>query len=584
MKRLASHINRVALISAVIAIVGVINVTRTGTGAAQQPEATNTQVTLTYLIVDTGQVKCYNASSEIACPAAGAAFYGQDTQFTGHAPSYTNNNDGTVTDNVTGLMWQRSADLNSDGNISATDKLTWSAAITYCNNLSLAGYIDWRLPDIKTLYSLIKFNGSDPSGFNGTDTSSLTPFIDTAYFAFAYGDSSAGERIIDAQYASSTHYVTTTMNGDETAFGVNFADGRIKGYGLVMPGGATKSFFVQCVRGNTSYGVNAFADNGDGTVTDSATGLMWSQADSGTGMDWQSALAWVQTKNAQNFLGHNDWRLPDAKEMQSILDYTRSPATSNSAAIDPIFTATSFTNEGGQTDWPWYWASTTHASSNGIGASGVYIAFGRASGWQKVPQTATCYTLLDVHGAGAQRSDPKISANRSTIGTACNGATAYGLGPQGDLQRGANYVRLVRNATQPAPILTGTYTASSATPRVRDHITYTLVVTNSGAAAANGVNVTATIPGGTQFITATGYSSIVTGDRMRAAATLPGYVTWAGSLSAGQAHTLSMQVQVVTTGALTSMATFGADAGTVVALPAAVTAESIRVFVPIIVK
>ena len=47
-------------------------------------------------------------------------------------------------------------------------------------------------------------------------------------------------------------------------FGVNFADGRIKGYGLAMPGGAAKTFFVHCVRGNTSYGINSFVDNGDG--------------------------------------------------------------------------------------------------------------------------------------------------------------------------------------------------------------------------------------------------------------------------------------------------------------------------------
>jgi hypothetical protein len=61
----------------------------------------------------------------------------------------------------------------------------------------------------------------------------LIPFIDTEYFDIAYGDTQAGERIIDAQFASSTKNVSLTMN-DETLFGVNFADGRIKGYGLNM--------------------------------------------------------------------------------------------------------------------------------------------------------------------------------------------------------------------------------------------------------------------------------------------------------------------------------------------------------------
>jgi len=99
----------------------------------------------------------------------------------------------------------------------------------------------------------------------------------------------------------------------------------------------------------------------------------------------------------------------------------------------------------GNDDYPWYWASTTHVSDNGKGA-GVYIAFGRAGGWQKATTTATCYTLYDVHGAGAQRSDPKTAGEMIEMGDACNGGTAYGHGPQGDAQRASNYVRLVRDA------------------------------------------------------------------------------------------------------------------------------------------
>ena len=186
----------------------------------------------------------------------------------------------------------------------------------------------------------------------GTDTAGLGPLHRHRLLRLRLRRHRAGERIIDSQYASSTKYVSTTMNGDETLFGVNFADGRIKGYGLKMPDGSVKKFSVQCVRGNPDYGKNDFADNGDGTVTDKATGLMWAQADSGKGLDWQEALAWVQEMNAQNYLGHNDWRLPDVKELQSIIDYTRSPDTTQSAAIDPLFTCTGITNEAGQPDYP----------------------------------------------------------------------------------------------------------------------------------------------------------------------------------------------------------------------------------------
>ena len=381
-----------------------------------------------YAVADTGQTKCYDATTEIACPSAGQAFSGQDAQVQGNQPSYTLSSDGmTVYDNVTGLTWQRSPDTNGDGSIKASDKLTWSQAQARPAALNAArygGYSDWRLPTIKELYSLIDLRGTDPS-VSGTDTSGLTPFINTVYFQFAYGDTSAGERVIDSQYASSTLYVGNTG----LLFGVNFADGRIKGYGLTL-NGAAKTFFVICVRGNTSYGANSFVANGDQTVTDNATGLMWSKADSGAGMNWESALAWVQTQNAANYLGHNDWRLPNVKELQGIVDYTRSPATTGSAAINVIFNATAITNEAGQSDYPFYWAGTTHASADGSGTAGAYVAFGRALGYMNG-------AWVDVHGAGAQRSDPKS-------GDPADWPT--GNGPQGDAIRINNYVRLVRDA------------------------------------------------------------------------------------------------------------------------------------------
>jgi uncharacterized protein DUF1566 len=384
-----------------------------------------------YPVVDTAQDTCYDDSGPISCPDPDEVFYGQDAQHTGNAPSYTDNGDGTITDNITGLTWQQSPDTNGDGDIDADDKLTYDQAVAGAGTLSFGGYTDWRLPTIKELYSLILFSGVDPSGYEGTDTSGLVPFMDTAYFDFGYGDTSDDERIIDAQYASLTKYVSTTMNGDETMFGVNFADGRIKGYGLSLFG-SDKTFFVIYVRENTGYGTNSFVDNGDGTITDNASSLMWSRNDSGTGLNWEEALAWVQTQNAANYLGHSDWRLPNAKELQSIVDYTRSPDTTGSAAIDPIFNATSIANEAGQTDYPYYWCNTTHANwSTMSGGNAAYVAFGRAMGYMNG-------AWMDVHGAGSQRSDPKV-------GDPADYPTGHG--PQGDAIRIYNYVRLVRDVS-----------------------------------------------------------------------------------------------------------------------------------------
>ncbi|MFH1809976.1 MAG: DUF1566 domain-containing protein [Pseudomonadota bacterium] len=381
-------------------------------------------------IVDTGQDLCFDDVEPISCPQPGEPFAGQDAQHAGPTPSYRLSSDGlTVLDLSTGLTWQRSPDTDGDGTIAAADKLSWAEAQarpSELNAMAFGGHDDWRLPSITELYSLIQFSGSDPSTITGDDTSGLTPFIDDGVFDYAYGDTAAGERIIDSQYASDTLYAS--LDGG-LLFGVNFADGRIKGYGLQL-GGAAKTFFVLCVRGTPGYGVQALVDHGDGTISDLSSGLMWEQADSGAGMDWQAALAWAEDSNASSHQGHSDWRLPSAKELQSLLDYSRSPDSSGSAAIDPLFDASAIVNEAGEADYPWYWSSTTHLSSDGTGHAAVYVAFGRALGdmdgsWQ------------DVHGAGAQRSDPKA-------GDPADFPT--GRGPQGDAIRILNHVRLVRDA------------------------------------------------------------------------------------------------------------------------------------------
>lgn len=390
------------------------------------PENTTQENTLPdisgYPIVSTAQSKCYNNSNEISSPSIGSAFYGQDANYSKNEPQYQENADGTVTDLVTGLMWSQSPDMDGDGDIDAMDKMTHPEALAGASSFNLAGYDDWRLPSIKEMYSLILFSGVDPSGYEGTNTEGLIPFIDTDYFDFAYGDTDAGERIIDAQFASTSMYI----DGD-LLFGVNFADGRIKGYGLQMPfGPGEKTFFVMYVRGNSAYGINNFIDNENGTISDNATGLMWMQNDSKGTMNWEDALAYAENLE---FGGYSDWRLPDVKELQSIVDYTRSPGATNSAAIDPLFNSTQITNEAGQTDYGFYWSSTTHSNwSNVSGGFASYVSFGRAMGYMN--------NWVDVHGAGAQRSDPKVG-DPSEFPT--------GHGPQGDAIRILNYVRCVRD-------------------------------------------------------------------------------------------------------------------------------------------
>jgi hypothetical protein len=382
-------------------------------------------------IVDTGQDSCFDNLREIACPAKGDAYYGQDAQHVGNSFDFTDNGDGSITDNVTGLMWQKSPDLDGNGTIDARDKRSFDEALARADEFTLAGHEDWRLPTIKELYSLIDFRGIDPGPQREADTKQARPYLDTAYFDFAYGDTSTDERIIDAQFATNTLYVSTTgPRNQRTMFGVNFADGRIKGYGLRRRD-SDKTFYVLHVRGNPGYGDNDFLDLEDGTVLDRATNLMWSREDSGKAMDWVDALAWVEASNAEQFLGYDDWRLPNIKELQSLVDYTRSPSTTGSAAIDPVFGTTPMSNEAGDADFGTYWSSTTHLMSSPRPAeAAAYINFGRSMGFMDGQ-------WVDVHGAGAQRGDPK------------RGDPARfpeGRGPQGDAIRILNFVRPVRDA------------------------------------------------------------------------------------------------------------------------------------------
>lgn len=392
-------------------------------------ETSNESTQKSYAIVDTHQTTCYNSSTGQATTCTGI---GYDGDYAGNQPSYKASDYGlTVTDNVTTLIWQQSSDINNDGRLNFDDKLYQSEAVSHCENLTLAGRDDWRLPSIKEAYSLILFSGKDPSAYQGTDTSTLIPFLDSA-FDWAFGDLDSGyDRIIDGQYASSTLYVSTTMNNDPTMFGVNYVDGRIKGYPS-----DTKVYYVRCVTGNTDYGTNAFTDNNDQTISDSATGLMWQQDDTES-THWDNAVS--QCEAATTAL-YDDWRLPNAKELQSIVDYTISPDTHNQPAIDSIFNASSFQNENGDTDWGYYWSSTTHVNNSDDGSNAAYVSFGRALGYMQS-------SILDVHGAGAQRSNDKVSVSSEPGAQSATGAngTFYYKGPQGDVLRDNNKVRCVRD-------------------------------------------------------------------------------------------------------------------------------------------
>ncbi|MBI5121901.1 MAG: DUF1566 domain-containing protein [Rhodospirillales bacterium] len=394
-----------------------------------------------YPLVDSGQSQCYDDRGRTGCPQPGRAFYGQDAQYQGLQPSYRDNGDGTVSDLVTGLMWER-----------GFHKTSFAGASAQAAASRTGGHADWRVPTIKELYSLMNFQGA--TGHARPETqgapADAKPYIDTRHFNFEYPSQG---RFIDAQYVAGTAYLGLTMGRDRSFFGVNFADGRIKAY--PQDGGpGRRQWYARYVRGNSAYGKNDFKDKGDGTVIDRATGLTWTKADSGRGLDWGQALAYCE---ALAFAGHDDWRLPNAKELHSIVDYGRSPSATQSAALDPIFDISAIQDDDGKREWPFFWSSTTHLDGPGPGAFAVYLAFGTAQGHlggggmmggppggglggpppgMMGGQTNTAnLKLIDVHGAGAQRSSPK-SGDEARL--------PKGAGPQGDVLRIYNFARCVR--------------------------------------------------------------------------------------------------------------------------------------------
>jgi len=157
----------------------------------------------------TGQTECYDAyGGSIICTDTG-----QDGDLQkGVAwpdPRFTDNDDDTVTDNLTGLMWAQNA--NADG------IKTWEEALTYCNGLMLGEHTDWRLPNVKELQSLIDYGNSVPALPSGH------PF--TIVQLYAYWSSTA-----DAYYSSFAWFVSLS-------------------YGSVYSGNKDYYFYVLPVRG-----------------------------------------------------------------------------------------------------------------------------------------------------------------------------------------------------------------------------------------------------------------------------------------------------------------------------------------------
>jgi hypothetical protein len=102
--------------------------------------------------------------------------------------------------------------------------------------------------------------------------------------------------------------------------------------------------------------IAGYTDNGNNTVTDTVTNLMWQKQDDATIRTWELALTYCE---GLSLGGHTDWRLPNVKELKSLADMTRYFPT---PTINPVFTSTQSSL---------YWSSTTNVDIGNPNSAGA---------------------------------------------------------------------------------------------------------------------------------------------------------------------------------------------------------------------
>ena len=256
------------------------------------------QKLLPFKLPDTGQSTSYTTTA------------GEDADYVINPLSFKDNGDGTVTDNNTGLMWQK-----TDGG-----EMTFEKAVSYADTLTLGGYTDWRMPTAIELFSIHLFDNNNPA----LNTTIFTKTVAEYWWSSEkQADNATNIWATNAGGGIGNHPKTETISA-----------------------GGTKYFHIRAVRSliTTTFTVAHFTDNGDGTIKDNYTGLIWQKNSTTTSMNWEAALAYAKTVTLG---GKSDWRLPNIKELQSLNDVSR---------VKPSINKTFFPNI---VSSAFYWSSTS---------------------------------------------------------------------------------------------------------------------------------------------------------------------------------------------------------------------------------
>lgn len=316
------------------------------------------------------------------------------------ATRFTDNLNGTISDHLTGLIWMKNA-----GCFAPT---VWASALSDANQLasgacglsdgSVPG--DWRLPNLVEMESLIDASASNPALPAGQPFANVSAGIywtSTSYYGGQTGSPSAwAVRMADGRYIndSTLNVKTSSSNAVWAVRGSSSGAVKLAATGLY-------EFYANGDDGSIESGVpmpsSRMLDHGDGTVTDTLTGLVWlKQADCIQGT-WAQALAQINTLgNGQCGLSDGSsaggWRMPNRKEMQSLSDRMQ-----NNLAL--YFNETFVSGTVGVSSQPaifsnfigfqYYWTSTTDAANT----SSAWATFSCDFGVYDYPKSSVTYAL-----------------------------------------------------------------------------------------------------------------------------------------------------------------------------------------------
>jgi hypothetical protein len=266
------------------------------------------------------------------------------------AARFVENPNGTLTDKLTGLTWLKDANCLGTHYPDAFDYdvVTWYQALEFVAGVNSgayplceAGRTDWRLPNVLELESLWQ-DGAANSGWLGsqgfTNVSGDGYWSSTTSSLYAEGDNAI---FVDLQYGQ-------IANGDKSSYGAVLLvrGGQLDGMpdtnfpANVWRTGQITSWHAGddgAIRAGVAWPTPRFKKNGDGSVTDNLSGLVWLQdancikshypgINADGLVDWSSGLAFVAGINDGTYgqcgAGKTDWRLPNRKEMLSLIDFS----------------------------------------------------------------------------------------------------------------------------------------------------------------------------------------------------------------------------------------------------------------------